>query len=162
MSVGWGRLHCPLLPVIHTPPAPLHEIAGEMGGGSGSLAPFLACLRLPHPHTTKRGRPPYRSRSASGTSPLTTSRFYSFLSSIWRPFRPLNGLPIGCPWIVYGLSVGCLWATHGLPTGCPRGVHGLSVGRPWVTLGLPLGCLWDTRGLPLACLPMGCLLMGCL
>ena len=37
----------------------------------GCLAPFPAYLRLTPPHMTKRGRPPYRSRSASGTPPFT-------------------------------------------------------------------------------------------
>ena len=46
----------------------------EGEGGKGLPRPFPRLL-APHPlHRTKRGRPPYRSRSASGTPPLTRPR----------------------------------------------------------------------------------------
>ena len=71
----------PVPPRMRTPLLLRHKIAGGRGR-KGLPRAFPTRLRLLHPHITKRGRPPYRSRSASGTPPLTRPRLLPHLPDV--------------------------------------------------------------------------------
>ena len=59
------------------------------GGGRGRPVPVSLAYASPPPTHTKRGQPPYRSRSASGTPPLSRPRFPSrFVQKCVAPKRP--------------------------------------------------------------------------